>query len=103
MNSFEAMRGEGTITIDTEQTASEEKPFLAISITDSGGGISPAFLDNIFNPFFTTKEKGIGLGLAISNKIVVHHGGDIEVKNKPGEGAIFVIHLPSQSRSTKEG
>ena len=103
INSFEAMRGEGTITIETAQTASEERRFLAVSITDSGGGISPAFLDNIFNPFFTTKEKGIGLGLAISNKIVVHHGGDIEVRNKPGEGAIFVVHLPSQSRSTKEG
>ena len=103
MNSFEAMHGKGTITISTEQTTSEEKPFLAISIKDSGGGISPVLLDNIFNPFFTTKEKGIGLGLAISNKIVMHHGGDIEVKNKPGEGASFVVYLPSQSRSTKEG
>ncbi len=103
MNSFEAMRGKGTITVGTEQTTSEEKPFLAVSIKDSGGGISPAVMDNIFNPFFTTKEKGIGLGLAISNKIVTHHGGDIEVKNKPGEGALFVVYLPSQSRTTKEG
>lgn len=101
-NSFEAMHGEGTITIET-QAASEERSFIAVSIMDSGGGISPAVLDNIFNPFFTTKEKGIGLGLAISNKIVVHHGGDIEVKNKPGEGADFIVRLPSQSRSTKEG
>jgi signal transduction histidine kinase len=98
MNSFEAMRGEGTITITTERTDISEKPFIAISVRDTGGGIEPAYLDNIFNPFFTTKERGIGLGLAISNKIVVHHGGDIEVKNTPGEGALFIMHLPCQER-----
>jgi signal transduction histidine kinase len=98
MNSFEAMRGKGTITITTERTDISEKPFIAISVRDTGGGIEPAYLDNIFNPFFTTKERGIGLGLAISNKIVVHHGGYIEVKNTPGEGALFVMHLPCQEK-----
>ncbi|MGD0232271.1 MAG: ATP-binding protein [Syntrophorhabdales bacterium] len=98
LNSFEAMHGKGTVTIGTERTTSEDKPFLAVSIRDTGGGIDPAFLDNIFNPFFTTKEKGIGLGLAISNKIVVHHGGVIEVKNKAGEGAQFIVYLPSQKQ-----
>jgi signal transduction histidine kinase len=102
LNSFEAMQGKGTITIHTEQTTSRERPFLAVSIKDTGGGIEPAFLDNIFNPFFTTKEKGIGLGLAISNKIVVHHAGDIEVRNKLGEGAQFIVYLPSKTRSTEQ-
>ncbi len=98
MNSFEAMRGRGTITVTTERVMLADKQFLAISVRDTGGGIEPAFLDNIFNPFFTTKEKGIGLGLAIANKIVVHHGGDIEVKNTPGEGALFIVHLPCQEK-----
>src|SRR5208283_4580516 len=103
LNSFEAMHGRGTITIVTEVTISDDKPFLAVSIQDTGGGIDPAFLDNIFNPFFTTKDRGSGLGLAISNKIVVHHGGVIEVKNKPGEGVLFVVYLPARTTPTKEG
>jgi signal transduction histidine kinase len=100
MNSYEAMRGAGTITMSTERTTLDDKSFIAISVQDTGGGFDPAYLDNVFNPFFTTKEKGIGLGLAISKKIVVYHGGDIEVKNKPGEGATFIVHLPSQERET---
>lgn len=103
INSFEAMQGKGTVTIGTEQTTFEDKPFLAVSMRDTGGGIDPAFLDNIFNPFFTTKDRGSGLGLAISNKIVVHHGGVIEVKNKPGEGVLFIVYLPARTTSTKEG
>jgi signal transduction histidine kinase len=98
MNSFEAMGGKGTITITTELAGPYERPFVAISLKDTGGGIEPAYLDNIFNPFFTTKERGIGLGLAISNKIILHHGGDIAVKNIPGEGALFTVHLPCQER-----
>ncbi len=97
MNSFEAMKGKGSVAISTESTLLQGQPFLAISITDTGGGVEPSFLDNIFNPFFTTKERGSGLGLAISNKIVMHHGGDIEVKNKPGEGVTFIVYLPSRN------
>jgi signal transduction histidine kinase len=93
-NAFEAMAGKGTLVITTETTTFQKRPFLAVSLTDTGGGIDPSSLDNIFNPFFTTKERGTGLGLAISNKIVVHHGGDIEVTNKPGEGVTFTIYLP---------
>ena len=67
-------------------------------------GRVPSLLDNIFNPFFTTKEKGSGLGLAISNKIVMHHNGHVEVRNRAGEGAIFVVYLPVSSKTlTREG
>ena len=97
MNSFEAMQGKGTVVISTESTLFRGQQFLAVSIKDTGGGVEPSFLDNIFNPFFTTKERGSGLGLAISNKIVTHHGGDIEVKNKPGEGVTFIVYLPSRN------
>jgi signal transduction histidine kinase len=102
LNAFEAMRGHGTITVTTRRTAYRERPFVALSLADTGGGIEPALLDNIFNPFFTTKEKGSGLGLAISNKIVMHHNGHIEVKNAPGEGVTFTVYLPLDSTLTKE-
>jgi signal transduction histidine kinase len=96
-NAFEAMGGKGALTITTEETIFQKRPFLAISLKDTGGGIDPSSLDNIFNPFFTTKERGSGLGLAISNKIVMHHSGDIEVKNKPGEGVTFTVYLPAHT------
>lgn len=95
MNAFEAMNGKGALTIKTESAVIQDKPFLSISFKDTGGGVDPSSLDNIFNPFFTTKERGSGLGLAITNKIVMHHGGNIEVRNKPGEGVTFVVYLPS--------
>jgi signal transduction histidine kinase len=97
LNAFEAMGGQGTITIRTERTTYQDHPFVALSFTDTGGGIDPALLDNIFNPFFTTKERGSGLGLAISNKIIMHHRGRIEVKNKVGEGVTFIIYLPEST------
>ena len=96
MNSFEAMHGNGTIAIGTEAATLDDKPFVAVSLKDTGGGVQSSFLDNIFNPFFTTKERGSGLGLAISKKIVTHHGGDIEVQNAPGEGVTFIVYLPSK-------
>jgi signal transduction histidine kinase len=103
MNAFDAMDGKGTITIKTENVIYRDRPFIAVSLSDTGGGIDPALLDNIFNPFFTTKDRGSGLGLAISNKIVMHHNGHIEVKNKAGEGVTFMVYLPANSTLLKEG
>jgi signal transduction histidine kinase len=101
-NAVEAMGGKGAVIVRTESTTIHDRPFLAVSFRDTGGGVDPSVLDNIFNPFFTTKERGSGLGLAITNKIVTHHGGDIEVKNKPGEGVTFIVYLP-RSETNKEG
>lgn len=103
MNAFEAMNGVGSITIRTDNTSFQGRPFIAISISDRGGGIEPAIVDNVFNPFFTTKERGTGLGLAISNKIVMNHGGHIDVKNLVGKGATFIVHLPVEDNIMKEG
>ncbi len=102
MNSHEAMHGRGTITIQTKQTTYENRPFIAISIADTGGGIDPANIDNVFNPFFTTKERGTGLGLAISNKIIMNHKGHIDVENIAGKGVTFIIYLPAKNHITKE-
>ncbi len=66
---------------------------VVVEIEDTGGGIPAAVLRNIFNPFFTTKEDGTGLGLPITHRIVEHHSGEIEVQNRE-LGAAFIIHLP---------
>jgi len=97
MNAHHAMKGNGKITIQTKRKTINNRPFASISISDTGGGIDPAIIDNIFNPFFTTKEGGTGLGLAISNKIVLNHGGHIQINNLIGKGATFIVHLPMKN------
>jgi signal transduction histidine kinase len=66
----------------------------SVRLRDNGAGIAPDKIDRIFNPFFTTKDKGTGLGMAISKKIVEAHAGTIEVTSEPGRGTEFVVRLP---------
>jgi len=96
------MDGSGKITIQTGRKTINERNFASISISDTGGGIDPAIIDNIFNPFFTTKEGGTGLGLAISNKIVLNHGGHIQINNLMGKGATFIVYLPIKNNIIRE-
>ena len=72
---------------------------VTIEVSDTGGGIAPEIIDNIFNPFFTTKGSGTGLGLAIIRKIIENHRGNINVRNRPGVGVTFVINLPTDPRN----
>jgi two-component system NtrC family sensor kinase len=67
-----------------------------IHVADTGGGIEPEHLDQIFEPFFSTKPvgKGTGLGLSVSYGIVRQHGGSIQVQSQPGQGSTFTIALP---------
>jgi signal transduction histidine kinase len=65
-----------------------------ISIADNGPGIPPESLTKIFMPFYTTKANGTGLGLAVVQKIIVQHGGSVEVRNQPEGGAEFIVWLP---------
>lgn len=73
------------------------------AIIDRGSGIDPKHIETIFNPFFTTKPNGVGLGLAIVSKIVDRHGGRMSVKSQPGEGSVFHVLLPlrAEPRNTK--
>jgi signal transduction histidine kinase len=102
MNAFEAIHGAGTISVRIRKVVQDGQSFVAVSITDTGGGIDPAIIDNIFNPFFTTKERGTGLGLAISNKIVTNHKGHIEVENVAGRGVTFIVYLPMKNTTLQE-
>ena len=65
-----------------------------ILVIDRGSGIDQQHRTQIFNPFFTTKKEGVGLGLAIVAKIVDEHGGKIAVESEPGKGSIFRVSLP---------
>jgi signal transduction histidine kinase len=65
-----------------------------VAFADSGPGIVPEDQDRIFEPYFTTKEGGTGLGLALTHKIVREHAGDIRVESRTGSGATFIITLP---------
>jgi two-component system sensor histidine kinase HydH len=65
-----------------------------VVISDSGKGIPPEILQNIFNPFFTTKATGTGLGLPIVHRIITNHLGRIMVANRPTGGAVFTVTLP---------
>ena len=66
-----------------------------IAVEDQGVGIPEAYLDKIFDPYFTTKEKGSGLGLATSYSIIRNHGGRIDIRSTVGKGSTFLIYLPA--------
>jgi signal transduction histidine kinase len=70
-----------------------------VRITDNGRGIDPDDIDQIFDPFYTSREEGTGLGLAMCRKIVDNHGGSIEVESEVGEGTEFVLVFPKTKRS----
>ncbi len=89
-NALEAMPDGGTLGIAVQWD--EEK--MRVSISDTGNGMSPEALENLFQPFFTTKKKGTGLGLAVCNKIIEDHNGEIQVSSREGEGAVFTLVLP---------
>ncbi len=94
LNGVEAMPDGGTLTLRTSKIESDEGDAVGISIRDTGRGIRKEDLPNIFKPFFTTKKRGVGLGLAICRKIVRNQGGQIRVKSLPGQGTIFYIRIP---------
>jgi len=89
-NSIYAMPRGGTITVKTERA----DRCLRVIIRDTGRGIPQELLDKLFTPFFTTKRKGSGLGLAVTEQIVKDHGGWIEVKSEVGKGTTFLLYLP---------
>ena len=98
-NAVQAIEGEGTVSI---RTFSAQSQFI-IEVRDSGVGISRENLKRIFDPFFTTKEinKGTGLGLSVSFAIIQKHNGIIEVESEPGQGSIFRIKLPLNSKQAR--
>jgi signal transduction histidine kinase len=93
-NALEAMDGEGKIMVAT----SLREGCIALSVTDNGKGIQPEIMREIFNPFFTTKKTGTGLGLAVINKIIEDHHGTITVESPKGHGTTFTVILPAKKQ-----
>jgi signal transduction histidine kinase len=95
LNAAEATPEYGTITVKTRSFVKPGgEPYIQIEFTDTGCGIPAEYLEDIFNPFFTTKNKGSGLGLSISNQIVQDHKGYINVESELNKGSSFFINLP---------
>jgi signal transduction histidine kinase len=102
LNAIEATPENGKIYVKTRSYAKlEGEPYIQIEFTDTGCGIRPEYLEDIFTPFFTTKEKGSGLGLSISNQIVQDHKGYIDVESQVNKGTSFFINLPLHQHHPK--
>jgi len=95
LNAIEATPGNGKIVVKTRSFIKPDgEPYIQIEFTDNGCGIAPEYLEDIFTPFFTMKEKGSGLGLSISNQIIQDHKGYIDVESQLNKGTSFFINLP---------
>jgi len=92
LNAAQATTSGGTVTVKTRA----QGRIAEIAVIDRGVGIGTAQMKDVFNPFFTTKPDGVGLGLAIVAKIVDEHGGKIAVESEPGKGSIFCVSLPME-------
>lgn len=93
-NGSEAMDGTGRLDVDLEELDHER---VRIRVHDRGTGIAPGDIDRVFEPFFSTKSGGTGIGLALVHRIVEEHGGKIDVKSTLGEGTVFTIDLPRRA------
>jgi len=112
LNAAEAMPAGGTVTIRAEnervsQGRDAEVPlspgrYVTISVQDRGVGIPEEHLAKIFDPFFSTKRKGSGLGLAVVHSVVRKHGGHVAVSSRPGEGSTFTLRLPAARGAAEE-
>ena len=92
INAMQAMDKGGRLDISLKNR--EEAGEVELKIRDTGPGIDPALLSQVFYPYFTTKQAGTGLGLAISQKIMADHGGSIEIESELGGGTTVIMHLP---------
>jgi two-component system NtrC family sensor kinase len=92
INGLQAMEDGGVLKLDLSRNQTDG--YVAIMIEDSGCGIPQEHLEKLFTPFFSTKSRGTGLGLAVSYGIIKDHGGNIRVENSTKQGTIFSVHLP---------
>ncbi len=98
-NAKEAMPAGGRVRVVLE---APEPGRVSLSIADTGGGIAPEHVGRVFEPFFSTKAKGTGLGLALVQQILNEHGGRVEVKSEPGSGTTFLMSFPSLPARSEE-
>jgi signal transduction histidine kinase len=97
-----AEKGKGILFLRVYPFSKNGSQYVRVEVEDTGEGIHPENLHNIFNPFYSTKESNLGLGLPIVHKIITSHQGQIEVDNHQGKGVNFIITLPAQSGKEKK-
>jgi PAS domain S-box-containing protein len=100
INAQQAMPTGGTVTITAENITTIEGNAVQITVQDEGVGIAPQHLDKIFDPYFSTKQRGSGLGLASTHSIITKHNGRIQVSSRLNQGTTFTIHLPAAKETT---
>jgi len=93
-NSADSMPAGGRLTISSGRVDG----MVRIEVKDTGKGINAECLDRIFDPFFSTRENGTGLGLSLTQQIVTEHGGNISCQSKPGQGTSFMVELPEYKK-----
>jgi signal transduction histidine kinase len=96
-NAMAAMPEGGTLTVETKRREDD----VVLKIFDTGTGMTEEILNKIFEPYFTTKEFGSGIGLTLVYKVIKEHNGDIFVDSKEGKGTVFDIHLPLPQREKR--
>ncbi len=97
INAIQAMPDGGTLTVALPEAGYEASDSLRITFTDTGIGIAAENLEQIFEPYYSTKDTGIGLGLPLTKKIIEEHQGQITVESEPERGTIFTVTLPRQT------
>jgi PAS domain S-box-containing protein len=110
INADQSMPGGGTVRVDADNcmvgqgeiASLAPGPYVRISVSDQGSGIDPENLDRIFDPYFTTKKGGTGLGLTSLYSIVKKHGGDVLVSTQVGKGSLFRVYLPALPKPREE-
>ncbi|RJP67042.1 MAG: GAF domain-containing protein [Candidatus Abyssobacteria bacterium SURF_17] len=98
LNALQAMSDGGMLRVTVREDAgfnNSGPAFVIVEVNDTGCGMSPQVLEQLFMPFFTTRENGTGLGLAISHRIVEEHGGAIDVVSEEGTGTTFIVSFPA--------
>ncbi len=106
LNALHAMSGKGTLTVtvrEEELPSGPEERAIIIEVNDTGCGMSPLVLEQLFTPFFTTREEGTGLGLALSHRIIEEHNGTIDVVSREGQGTTFIVSFRSIRGHSSEG
>ena len=98
LNAIQSMPGGGRILV--EISVNDQR--VSIHFDDDGQGIPPENINKIWDPFFTTKEQGTGLGLGIVKNIIESHGGSIQIVNRPVSGARVTVELPLERKATGE-
>ncbi len=101
-NACQAMKEKGVLIVRVHSFAKNGSSYAKVEVEDTGKGIDPENLHNIFNPFYSTKESSLGLGLPIVHRIITSHRGQIEVDNHPGKGVNFIITLPAREGIEKK-